>query len=230
MLYKEFKKNMTLSLEAICLDIFNDDENSIKIKNQKIGVKKLGKIIDAALKLSNEKGFHAMSLRELCKESGLSMGGLYAYIESKDELLNVIQDHGRRILLKTMTENLTNINDPLEKLEAAIRLHLYLSEMMQAWFFFSYMETRFFNKEEKKTAKNSELFTEKIFHDILNEGCFHGVFTLEDPLLTASVLKAMLQDWYLKRWKYQERDISVEKYAEVIISWIKAFAGVKLDN
>ena len=40
-----------------------------------MAVKNLVKIFKATLKLANRKGFHAMSLRDLCAESGMSMGG-----------------------------------------------------------------------------------------------------------------------------------------------------------
>jgi TetR/AcrR family transcriptional regulator, cholesterol catabolism regulator len=225
MLFEEFQNKMMISLEDICLEIFKDNKYSIKIKNPKIGVKKLVKIIEAALSISNEKGFHAMSLRELCRESGLSMGGLYAYIDSKDELWRVIQDQGRRMLKKIMFQNLVTIDQPAGKLESAIRMHLYLSEMMQPWFFFSYMETRFFRKDEKKLALSNELFTEKIFSDILEEGLKKGVFRSIDTLLTASVIKAMLQDWYLKRWKYASRNITVDEYADFIVAFTTSFTA-----
>jgi hypothetical protein len=35
--------------------------------------------------------------------------------------------------------------------------------------------------------------------------------------LTATVIKAMLQDWYVKRWKYSRRRISVDEYADFVI-------------
>jgi len=41
--------------------------------------------------------------------------------------------------------------------------------------------------------------------------------------LTASVIKAMLQDWYLKRGKYAKRRIPVEKYAQFVLQFIEAF-------
>ena len=44
-----------------------------------------------------------------------------------------------------------------------------VSEVMQDWYFFSYMETRYFNKEEHKKAIASELYTEQLFIDILEE-------------------------------------------------------------
>jgi len=41
--------------------------------------------------------------------------------------------------------------------------------------------------------------------------------------LTASVIKAMLQDWYLKRSKYRKRSISVDQYSEFLLQFVEAF-------
>jgi TetR/AcrR family transcriptional regulator, cholesterol catabolism regulator len=41
--------------------------------------------------------------------------------------------------------------------------------------------------------------------------------------LTASVIKAMVQDWYLKRSKYAGRKISVDQYARFILQLVESF-------
>ncbi len=220
---EDFRNLAVISMEDICREIFQENRPSIKIKKEPVGVKNLSTIFEATLKLSNEKGFQAMSLRDLCRETGLSMGALYSYFSSKEELLAIIQDQGRRITYKIMTENIQKESTASGKLDAAIRTHLYLSEVLQGWFFFSYMETRFFRKEEHKKAIASELFTEQLFSDILEEGMRQGVFSVENPLLTAAVIKAMLQDWYLKRWKYSRRGISVEAYAAFVLGFVEKF-------
>ncbi len=230
MQFSDFKKKFKMSMKDICLDIINDENNSISVKNQRIGFEKLKIIIETAIKLSNKKGFHAMSLRKLCSESGLSMGGLYGYISSKDELLEVIQSQGRRMVLKVINECLDESYDLEEQLERAIYTHLYISEMIQPWFFFSYMESRFFTKEEQERSIKMELLTEQVFSDILEKGRLKGRFQLKDPVLTASVIKAMLQDWYLKRWKYTKRNISVEDYANFLISFVKGFLNEKVNK
>jgi hypothetical protein len=78
-------------------------------------------------------------------------------------------------------------------------------------------------KEEQKKAIESELFTEKIFIDILDEGNKQNVFSVENPMLTASLIKPMLQDWYLKRWKYSRRKVSVDEYAAFVINFVEKF-------
>ena len=224
---KAFEKQVALSTTDICLEIFKSRSHSIKIKKEQVAVGNLVRIFKATLKLANRKGFHAMSLRDLCAESGMSMGGLYAYFKNKEELLTLIQEQGRAIVARVMGDRLAGIEDAEAALEMAIRSHLYLSEVLQPWFFFSYMETRFFHAEEGKRAIAGELQTEAIFSCILERGMAGGAFVIKDPLLVAAAIKALLQDWYLKRWKYRKRQISVEAYADFVISMVSAYGAGK---
>lgn len=224
MTFKEFEKEVALSTENICREIFRRRGDSIRIKKEAVAVKNLEKIFRATLALANEKGFHVMSLRDLCAESGMSMGGLYAYFKNKEDLLTLIQEQGRAIVTRVMSDRLQGIEDPVLALERAVRTHLYLSETFYPWFFFSYMETRFFHADEGKKAIAGELQTETVFTDILTCGIRLGVFQVENPQLLASVIKAMVQDWYLKRWKYRQRKISVDTYGDFIISIINSYA------
>lgn len=225
--FDEFKQMVMVSMDDIYVEIFRNCGLSIKIKKEKVAVRNLARIFDATLKLANEKGFHAMSLRDLCRESGLSMGALYNYFSGKDELLILIREQGRAVVARAMKVRLDGLDDPREQLAAAIRTHLYLSEIMQPWFFFSYMETRFFNKSESRKAVSGELQTEKIFTDILEKGNAQGVFNIREPVMIASAVKALLQDWYLKRWKYAGRCISVDAYADFLMSLVGSFINIK---
>ncbi len=164
-----------------------------------------------------------MSMRDLGRETKLSMGALYSYFSSKEELLAMLQHQRRTITQRILQQHIDKVSDPIAKLQAAISTHLYLSEAMQPWFYFSYMEAKNLSKKEQALAVASELYTEGIFADILIQGQAKGTFLLRDPQLTASVIKAMVQDWYLKRSKYAGRKISVDQYAQFVLQFVESF-------
>jgi AcrR family transcriptional regulator len=194
-----------------------------RIKKEKTAVKNLDNIFGAVLKISNKKGFKSMSMRDLSQECGLSMGALYNYFSSKDELLEMLQYQRRSITGKILEERIAFESTPPAKLKAAVFTHLYLSETMQPWFYFSFMETKNLSQNEKQKAMESELATEKMISDILILGQEQNVFNAHDPQLGASIIKAMLQDWYLKRGKFTRRNISVDQYATYLQEFIEAF-------
>jgi AcrR family transcriptional regulator len=221
--FSEFSQKVTLSRQDICRKVYRDHRKTIKIKKEKTLVKNLMGIFDAALKISNEKGFQAMTMRNLSQACGLSMGGLYAYFSGKEDLLEMLLSTGHTTTRQILRERLAPITDPVSRLRVAIRTHLFLSEAMQPWFYFSYMEARHLGDAQKERAKAGELETEKLFADIIEEGRVRGLFLVRDSLLVASVIKAMIQDWYVKRWKYAKRNVTVDQYASLVVAFVEAF-------
>ncbi len=223
MTFQEFSKRVMVSVEDLCRDFYRENRDTIKIKKEDTAVKNLVTIVNTTLKLSYKKGFDAMSLRDLSGESGLSMGALYSYFGSKEDLLSMIQYHGQRAVERILREHIDKDSGTRDKLRSAIRTHLYLSELMKSWFYFFFMETKNLNKKYRKISVESELMTEHVITDILEEGVKNEVFDVNNIHLTGSVIKAMMQDWYLKQWKYTQRKISVEDYALFIINMVESY-------
>jgi len=221
--YAEFQKQVSLSRQDIYREVFAENRKTIRVKKEGTVVKNLERIFNATLKISNKKGFQAMSMRDLSREANLSMGALYSYFKSKEELLEMLQHQRRTITKRILAEHIETEPDPAARLNVAIRTHLYLSEVMQPWFYFAYMETKNLSKKQQAEAIESELFTENIFAEILAQGQAQGTFINQDGQLTASLIKSMLQDWYLKRWKYARRKISVDQYAQFVLKFVQAF-------
>ncbi len=228
MRFHEFREMALVSMEDICREIFNENQASIKTKKEAVAIRNLTNIFNTTLKLSNEKGFHTMSLRDLSQASGLSMGALYSYFTSKEDLLEMIQNQGRRLTQRILRQQISRVKTADQKLRTGIRTHLYLTEVMQPWFYFSFMEAKNLDKSQQRKTIEGELASEQIFVEILDEGLEKRIFNLEQPILTATVIKAMMQDWYLKRWKYSRRRISVDDYADFVIYVIESI--VKPNN
>jgi len=225
--YAKFKKQNRLLIETIYRDFFNNNQGSLKIKKEAVVLKNLEVIINTTLKLSSEMGFQSMSLRDLSRESGLSMGALYTYFNSKDDLLRIIHHFGMQTVPDLLTKAIDGVSDTHKKLSNVVQTHLYLSEMMQLWFQFFFMETKNLTQEDRKIPFESELFTEQIIIDILEEGRQSGLYSIQDTTLTAALIKALLQNWYLKRWKFAKQKISIEQYLTFIIDSIETLVLVK---
>lgn len=211
------------STEALCARILERHRDTVRVQKPHIAVANLARIIEATLKLSNKQGFHATSLRDLAKSSGLSMGGLYSYFDNKTTLLSMILGEVSTTVnevLKTVPEEVAD--DPLAHLRWLIETHIRLTETMQPWFVFAYMEAKSFPATERRMAVDSEAATEEIFAGALRQGVARDVFTIADIELTASLIKPLLQDWYVKRGKYRKRGTTIEQYVEAVTKIIGA--------
>lgn len=214
---QQFRRDLGLSMQGLARDMYRDNSERFKVQKEAVAVRNLSNILDATLALANRKGFAAMSLRDLSERTGMSLGGLYAYIGSKDDLVSLIQSFGIETTQRILEEQISGMTDPAERLRTAIRAHLYLSELLRAWFYFSYMEARHLGSEEKRRAVAAEHLTESLYRDIIKQGQAAGVFRDCDAKMAAALLKPLLQDWYLKRSKYRSREIDVEAYADSVI-------------
>lgn len=209
------------STEALCSRILDRHRDAMRVQKSPMAVANLARIIDATLKLANKQGFDATSLRELAKASGLSMGGLYTYFGSKPMLLSMIL----REVEATATEILTTpppevAADASAHLEWVVATHIRLTEAMQPWFVFVYMEAKSFPPAERQLAIEMETTTEKIIADVLKQGMASGAFAVDDVTLTSSLIKPLLQDWYVKRAKYRRRGTSIDTYIAAVTGFI----------
>jgi AcrR family transcriptional regulator len=70
-------------------------------------VNRRNQIMQAALICAARKGFHQTSMRDICREARLSIGAVYNYYKSKEEILAAITKEGRqakRLMWKRITE------------------------------------------------------------------------------------------------------------------------------
>jgi TetR/AcrR family transcriptional regulator, cholesterol catabolism regulator len=221
--YHEFKRIIDSYQRDNSQEAFTENRKEIRVKKEKTVVKNLERIFDATLKIGNEKGFHAMSMRDLSEETGLSMGALYAYFTSKDNLLVMLQRNGRDSFQKILENCIDPNSTALDNLRHLIQTHLFMSEAMQARFYFTYMEGKNLSKAERKIAVEHELRSDQVITDVLRQGEAAGLFRPRNHSLTTALIKSMLNDWYLKRWKYAKLNVSVDDYADYVLSIIEPF-------
>jgi AcrR family transcriptional regulator len=220
--FSSFRRSFQAEYDATWQRIYDRHRDAIRIKRLGVALPNLQKIISTTLEISNQSSFHSMSLRDLSRRADISMGALYSYIETKEQLSAMILGHVlflvETVLVPPSEAGLT----PKERLRWLLRTHIHLSELMQPWFFFAYMEAKTFDREGRRMAIDSELRTERLVAEYLAAGQAAGTFAAADPTMTASLVKPLLQDWYLKRWKYRQRKVDPDSYADCVIRFVEA--------
>lgn len=73
-------------------------ERKTRIPTQKRALEKYDKILDAAYKLFNEKGYYNTTTADISKEANVATGSVYAYFEDKKEIyIKVIERLNKKI-------------------------------------------------------------------------------------------------------------------------------------
>jgi TetR/AcrR family transcriptional regulator, cholesterol catabolism regulator len=85
---------------------------------------KLEFILRTAARIFAEKSYHSTSMRDISRETNVSLAGLYHYCRSKEELLFLIQDNCFGRVLERLEKQLEEVDDPIAKLSLFIENHL----------------------------------------------------------------------------------------------------------
>ena len=243
---KEWTNENDLALFSHCMTLADAEiwplfyalhRDKIQVQRQKTAVEKLAVIIQSTFKLSHDKGFALMSLRDLSEESGISLGGIYAYIGSKQQLALMIHQFLPHVFSQTIhldyptvssgkKKEWKNISDSqlMSDLHRMIRGHIFLSEILRSWFFFAYMEAKYLPASVREVALNNEQVTEQILYSLLAQIKERQLIAIDDVFMATHLIKSLLQTWYLKRAKFSKQKIHCEQYTAYIESII--FKGI----
>ena len=85
---------------------------------------KLEFILRTAARIFAEKSYHSTSMRDISRETSVSLAGLYHYCKSKEELLFLIQDNCFGRVLERLEERMLIVEDTIVKLRIFIDNHL----------------------------------------------------------------------------------------------------------
>ena len=86
--------------------------------------KRLAEILVHATEVFCKKGYEGASMRDLSRESGMSLAGLYYYFESKERLLYLIQKHTFTTIVQRLKARLEGVGDAEERIRIFILNHL----------------------------------------------------------------------------------------------------------
>jgi AcrR family transcriptional regulator len=86
--------------------------------------RRLAEILTHATEVFCKKGYEGASMRDLSRESGMSLAGLYYYFESKERLLYLIQKHTFSTIVQRLKARLAGVSDAEQRIRIFIVNHL----------------------------------------------------------------------------------------------------------
>lgn len=169
-------------------------------------------IIDAAITLFREHGYHGTSMRDIARAVGIRKASLYHHFEGKQEILLTILDMGLEQLIAPLEDILAAQMSSEAKLRAAMLHHAQLIASHPGTAEFFLYEDRALDEayRARYVARRDEF--ERIFRQILQEGVQSGDFRATDVAMSTQALLGMVN--WMTRWYRQEGRLSVEEIVE----------------
>jgi AcrR family transcriptional regulator len=168
---------------------------------------------ETALRLFGERGFHAVSVREVTSALGLQASSLYAHAPSKQQLLaDLIRighvEHRDRLRLSVLEVG----SDPRDQIAALTRAHVLVHATYP-------LLTRVCNRElgavpddQRERILAIRLESERLFLDVIERGMRLGAFTTGDPMLGVAAIGAM--GMRVAEWWSPDLEMSVDHLAD----------------
>ena len=85
---------------------------------------RLERLLSTAAEVFAAKGYHSSTMRDLSRATGMSLAGMYYYVEGKDELLATIQQRCFQQVLDGARQAVAGGTEPADSLRRLIRHHM----------------------------------------------------------------------------------------------------------
>jgi AcrR family transcriptional regulator len=180
----------------------------------------LRRLHEAALVRFGERGYHAVSIRELAEAAGVTVSSIYSHVSAKEDLLAELMVVGHLEHNEWMRRAVEQAPaDPASQMHAIVHAHVRIHATYP-------LLTRVCNKElhalsPANAARVMEVRhdSERLFLDVVERGIAGGRFRYPDPWLAVAAIGGMgirVAEWYDPRGPYSVEQVA-EAYAQLAL-------------
>ena len=199
------------------------DERLIKLRRDQM--------IRGAVSLFKEKGFHRTTTREIAKAAGFSIGTLYEYIRTKEDILYLVCDS----IYDQVTEQLQKMNTEkgtLASLKLGIAYYFKIMDEMQDEVLVMYQEVKSLSNDALPYVLEKEMEMVRMFETLIENCIENGELEMEREhvFLLSHNIFVKGQMWGFRRWalkKYFTLEAYTKLQTELLFKGIEGYGRKK---
>ncbi|GAB3082461.1 TetR/AcrR family transcriptional regulator [Corynebacterium aquatimens] len=184
----------------------------------------LDEFLTAALKLINERGYHATSVRNIVKEVGVTIPSFYYHYENKQQMLVALMEYSMDVVDSRIDAALEEAGDDVVQqlvnlTESACLIMAYYREL-------TYLDSEIRSLEEDNMRRYAQRRdrSEELMRGIVKEGCEQGIFHTRYPADVSRALFSAIQGialWYRMDGPDTPEEMA-RKYAHFALALVEA--------
>ena len=193
-----------------------------QVKNRDLVTRRRNQIVEAAAQLFIEKGFHKTTTRQIAQAAGFSIGSLYEYVNSKEDVLYLVCESIHTEVEKGVAEAMARVGSGREMLAEVIHEYFLVCHRMSDFILLIYQETQSLPSQWRQRVLENELRITGILVEVLSKLTASGDLpnlnerSIEMVAHNICVLGHM---WTFRRW-FLSRHYSIEDYIEIQTEFI----------
>ncbi|BBO83842.1 TetR family transcriptional regulator [Desulfosarcina ovata subsp. sediminis] len=184
------------------------------VKNQALVEQRRRQIVDAAVTLFIQNGFHKTTTRQIAQASGISIGSLYEYIATKEDVLYLVCDAIHAEIEHGVAEALERARKGRDPLAEVIREYFMVCHQMNDHILLIYQETQSLPGKWRRIVLENEIRITGTFTRVLADLMATGALPHISPRkldLVAHTISVLGHMWTFRRW-FLANHYSVDEY------------------
>jgi len=181
------------------------------------------RILEVAMKVFRERGYHAASMQEIADVVGMQKGSLYYYISGKQELLFRILERAIDTITARVDEIYRSDLSPRDKLRRAIITHVEVVSERLDMLTILLRERHALSTIQQEIIDEKRVNYERLFQRILTDGIKAGEFRDVDVKIVSFGILGMcnwLYQWYSPHGRLPAAEIG-EIFASLVFSGLE---------
>ncbi|WP_319523331.1 TetR/AcrR family transcriptional regulator [uncultured Desulfosarcina sp.] len=187
-----------------------------QVKNKALVAQRRRQIVDASVNLFIEKGFHKTTTRQIAKASGISIGSLYEYIATKEDVLYLVCDAIHAEIERGVADALKRARNGRNPLAEVIREYFMVCHRMNDHILLIYQETQSLPNKYQRAVLENEIRITGIFTGVLAKLIESGELPRISPRqldLVAHNISVLGHMWTFRRW-FLANHYSIDEYID----------------
>jgi AcrR family transcriptional regulator len=203
------------------------------VKDERLVEKRRDQMIKGAVSLFKEKGFHRTTTREIAKAAGFSIGTLYEYIRSKEDVLYLVCDSIYEHVRERLEQDLEQKIGTLSSLKLGVGNYFRVVDEMQDEVLVMYQEAKSLTKDALPYVLKKEMEMAAMFESLIVRCVENGELQLSEKqieLISHNIIVEG-QMWAFRRWALQKLytlDEYIELQTEQLFHGIHSAAQARL--
>ncbi len=185
-----------------------------QVKDPDLVDRRRSQIADAAVRLFIEQGFHKTTTRQIARAAGFSIGTLYEYVASKEDVLYLVCDAIHAEVESAVIEILDRTAGGWNALRDLIREYFLVCDRMSDHILLMYQETKSLPPQWRRKVLENEARITGLFREALASLCAaEGIGEVDEATLEFMAHNIMVLGhmWTFRRWFFRPR-YRIEEY------------------
>jgi len=186
------------------------------VKDRRLVEARRLQIIEAAVGLFTAQGFHKTTTRQIAAEASLSVGSLYEYVRSKEDILYLVCDHIHAAVESRLKATMSRARTGRQALEQAVAAYFAVCDDLSDDILLIYQEAKSLTPEARAFVLDNEVRLTGLFEDILRRGSADGSLKVAEEAvsLMAHNIAVLGHMWTFRRW-YLARRYSLDEFTRL---------------